>query len=52
MYHLPLDFDERQLLGHILEMVCIGPYFTRLNFSRPHHPGSVQKDKAIGSMSE
>lgn len=34
MFDLPADFDEAELLGHVLEMVCIGPYFTRLEFSK------------------
>jgi hypothetical protein len=35
MYDLDPDFREQELTGHYLEMVCIGPYFTRLEFSMP-----------------
>lgn len=34
MFDLPTDFHEMELVGHFFEMVCIGPYFTRLEFSK------------------
>jgi hypothetical protein len=34
MYELPVDFCERNLIGGVLEMVCVGAYFTRLEFSK------------------
>ena len=35
MFDLPTEFDEKDLIGHVLEMVCVGPFFTRLEFSKP-----------------
>jgi hypothetical protein len=43
MFDLPSDFCEAELVGHVLEMVCVGPYFTRLEFSKPN-PGANESD--------